>query len=253
MEKHHIFIIGLIVLLIGGGLVYRHVTRDTDSRGATRLMRAIEQNDSLKATSKLIAKTQDINARDKKGQSALFYALKHSQDEELVRSLLMAGADADTPDAHGDTPILFAARNNPSAEIMDLLVHYGGDVHQTDKNGFSPLALAARYNTGEVITALLRTDASLDITDKNGKNLEDLIAENMKLSDMEKNNYRQVIFIVSLLEARAAAREARQNPEPVVVPAPAVPVKKELPRNTVQEEESAAFTEQTETEQAENQ
>ena len=252
MEKHHIFIIGLIVLLIGGGLVYRHVTRDTDSRGATRLMRAIEQNDSFKSTSKLIAKTQDINARDKKGQSALFYALKHSQDEELVRSLLMAGADADTPDSHGDTPILFAARNNPSAEIMDMLVHYGGNVHQTDKNGFSPLALAARYNTGEVITALLRTDASLDITDKNGKNLEDLISENMKLSDMEKNNYRQVIFIVSLLEARAAAREAKQNSGPAATPV-SVTVQKELPRNTAQEEESAAFTEQTETEQAENQ
>lgn len=252
MEKHHIFIIGLIVLLIGGGLTYRYVTRDTDSRGATRLMRAIEQNDSFKSTSKLIAKTQDINARDKKGQSALFYALKHSQDEELVRSLLMAGADADTPDAHGDTPLLFAARHNPSAEIMDMLVHYGGDVHQTDKNGFSPLALAARYNTGEVITALLRTDASLDITDKNGKNLEDLISENMKLSDMEKNNYRQVIFIVSLLEARAAAREVKQNPEPKGVSAPAAPVEKELPRNTAQEEESATFTVQTETEQAEN-
>ena len=252
MEKHNIFIIGLIVLLIGGGLTYRYVTRDTDSRGATRLMRAIEQNDSFKSMTKLIAKTQNINARDKKGQSALFYALKHSQDEELVRSLLMAGADADTPDSNGDTPLLFAARNNPSAEIMNMLVHYGGDVHQTDKNGFSPLALAARYNSGEVITALLRTDASLDITGDNGKNLEDLISENMKLSDMEKNNYRQVIFIVSLLEARAAARDAKKNSEPVPVAVPAISVEKELPHNTAQEEESAIFTVQTETEQAEN-
>ena len=43
MEKKNIFWLVLIVLIIGGGLTYRYFVRDTDSRGATRLMRAIEQ------------------------------------------------------------------------------------------------------------------------------------------------------------------------------------------------------------------
>lgn len=250
MEKNKFFWIAIIVLIIGGGLTYRYFMRDTDSRGATRLMRAIEQNDSLKSTSKLIQKSPDVNARDKKGKSALFYAIKHSQDEELVRSLLMAGADITTPDNNGDTPLLLAARENPSAEIIQMLVRYGGDVHQTDKNGYTPLALAAKHNAGTAIEALLRTDAALDFTDPDGKRLEDLVSENMKLSDLEKNNYRQVIFIVSLLETRAAARAARE--EGMLGPEETQPAEEEAP-NTPLEEELAAQTEQVEAEQAENQ
>lgn len=252
MDKKNFFWIGLIVLIIGGGLTYRYFVRDTDSRGATRLMRAIEQNDSLKSTAKLIQKAPDVNVRDKKGQSALFYAIKYSQDEELVRNLLMAGADITTPDKNGDTPLLLAARENPSAEILEMLVHYGGDVHQTDKNGYTPLLLAARYNAGTAIEALLRTDADLGRAGKDGKRVKDLLAENMKLSDLEKNNYRQVMFVVELLETRAAARAAREELERLQqqeVPTPAAP---EEPVNTVLEEETAAQTELVETEQAEN-
>lgn len=250
MEKKNILWLVLITLIIGGGLTYRYFMRDTDSRGATRLMRAIEQNDSFKSTSKLIQKSPDVNVRDKKGQSALFYAIKHSQDAEVVRNLLMAGADITTPDKNGDTPLLLAARENPSGEIIEMLVRYGGDVHQTDQNGYTPLALAARYNAGTAIETLLRTEAALDITDKNGKRLEDLLAENMKLSDLEKNNYRQVFFIVSLLEARAAARQAREEEELERENA-AKTTEVETP-NTPLEEVLAAQTEQVETEQAEN-
>lgn len=253
MEKKNIFWLVLIVLIVGGGLTYRYFVRETDSRGATRLMRAIEQNDSFKSTAKLIQKVPDVNVRDKKGQSALFYAIKHSHDEELVRNLLMAGADITTPDKNGDTPLMLAARENPSGEIIEMLVRYGGDVHQTDKDGHTPLALAARYNAGTAIEALLRTEADLDVIDKNGKRLEDLLVENMKLSDMEKNNYRQVMFIVSLLETRAAARAMRDAEEQLQQQEPPAAVEKEEPANTPLEEETAAQTELVEAEQAENQ
>ena len=251
MEKKNFITIGLVLAIIGAGLTYRYFMRDTDSRGATRLMRAIEQHDTLKSTAKLITKAKDVNARDKKGQTALFYAIKHSQDEELVRQLLLAGADITTPDKNGDTPLLLASRDNPSAEIINMLTRYGADVHQTDKHGNTPLALAARYNAGPAIEALLRTEASLDITDKNGKRLEDFLAENMKLSELEKNNYRQVIFIISLLEARAAARAARSEMENQKALA-AHSRRQEEPANTPLEEETAAQTELVEAEQAEN-
>ncbi len=251
MEKRNLITVIIVLVIIGGGLTYRYFMRDTDSRGATRLMRAIEQHDTLKSTAKLITKSKNVNARDKKGQTALFYAIKHSQDEELVRQLLLAGADITTPDKNGDTPLLLASRDNPSAEIINMLTRYGADVHQTDKHGNTPLALAARYNAGPAIEALLRTEASLDITDKNGKRLEDFLAENMKLSELEKNNYRQVIFIISLLEARAAARAARSEMENQKALA-AHSRRQEEPVNTPLEEETAAQTEIVEAEQAEN-
>ncbi len=51
-----------MVGLIGGGLLYRHFAQDVDSRGATRLMRAIEENDTEKAEKLLDG--QEVNVRD---------------------------------------------------------------------------------------------------------------------------------------------------------------------------------------------
>ena len=86
-----------------------------------------------------------------------------------------------------------------------------------------------------------------------GKRLEDLLVENMKLSDLEKNNYRQVMFIVSLLETRAAARAMRDEQEQLQAEQPATAPVVEEPANTPLEEETAAQTEIVEAEQAENQ
>ena len=249
MTKNNWFLICLCLVIIIGGLTYRHLVRDTDSRGTTKLMRAIEQQESLKSTTKLIARVQDVNVRDKKGQSALFYAAKYSQDPELIRNLLLAGADILAVDKNGDTPLLVAARENPAVEVIRALVQAGGNVHQPDAQGNTPLALAARYNVGPVIEALLRTDASLDVTDKDGNRVEDKISENMKLSEQEKINYRQIIFIVSVLEARAEARFAAENPFLDEIPYDEPEVEEP---NTPLEEEVAAQTELIETEQSEN-
>lgn len=203
MKKSTIFLIGFVLLVMGGGLTYRYFVRDTDSRGATKLMRAIENNEELKNTSKLIAKTQDINVRDKKGQTALLYAVRHSQEADLVRNLLNAGADAQTSDNQGYTPILVAAKNNPSPEIIRLLTLYGGDVNAPGPDGLTPLELAAQHNTGPVLETLLRSNA--DLKTENGP-VENLILGNAKLSETEKANYRQLLLILSILEDRANAK-----------------------------------------------
>ena len=72
-------------------------------------------------------------------------------------------------------------------------------------------------------------------------------------SDLEKNNYRQVMFIVSLLETRAAARAMRDEQEQLQAEQPATAPVVEEPANTPLEEETAAQTEIVEAEQAENQ
>ena len=75
-----IFVMAMVGL-IGGGLLYRHFAQDVDSRGATRLMRAIEENDTEKAEKLLDG--QEVNVRDKSGQTALFYAARNGPKSNL--------------------------------------------------------------------------------------------------------------------------------------------------------------------------
>lgn len=206
MQKSTLFLIGLCFILIGGGLTYRYFVRDTDSRGATKLMRAIEDNESLKDTSKLISKTEDINIADKKGKTALLYAARYSREGALIRNLIQAGADVNRVDNNGRTAILVAAYENPSPEVMEALIENGADVNGTDSENQSPLVLAAQNNIGPVIEVLLRANTDLNVIDKNGTKLVDILAHNMHLSDLEKNNYRQLFLILSILEARDKAR-----------------------------------------------
>jgi len=202
MKKSTWFIIGFFVLIIAGGLTYRHFARDVDSRGTTKLMRAIRENDSIKKTAKLIAQSENINVQDKKGQTALFYAVLHAQDTDVLQRLLSAGAEVSITDKNGDTPLLVAARLNPYGEVIESLVHYGADVNAPDKNGNVPLVLAAQHNVGQVIEQLLRSNAKLDVKNRDGKTLAELLAENEKLSEEEKATYRQLFLILSILEAR---------------------------------------------------
>ena len=206
MQKSTLFIIGLCLALIGGGLVYRYFVRDADSRGATKLMRTIEDNGSLKDTAKLIAKTADINITDKKGKTALLYAAEHGRDKALIDQLLQAGADINHTDKKGRTALMIAAQENPSAAVVQALLIGGADINEMDPQGNTPLLLAAKYNEGAVIETLLRANADLLPTDKNGNRAEDLLATNLHLTDVEKNNYRQLFLILSILEAREQTR-----------------------------------------------
>lgn len=211
MKKKNWFLIGFFALIIIGGLTYRYFARDVDSRGTTKLMRAIRENSSLKNTDKLIKKSADINVKDKQGQTALFYAVRHAQDIDVLQRLLSAGAQVSIEDKNGDTPLLLAARVNPSAEVIESLIYYGADVNAPDKKGNVPLVLAARHNKGKVIEQLLRSNAKLNVKSKDGKTLADLLAENEKLSEQEKANYQQLFLIISILESRQKEKD-RFNP-----------------------------------------
>ena len=49
MKKSTWVFIAVLAVIIAGGLAYRRFTQELDSRGATRLMRALEENDTEKA------------------------------------------------------------------------------------------------------------------------------------------------------------------------------------------------------------
>ena len=159
MKKNTWILIAFLVGIIGGGLLYRHLAQERDSRGATRLMRALEENDTDKMQKLL--NDAEINARDKSGQTPLFYAARHAQQPQVIHKLLLAGADNLATDKQGHTPLMNAARYNSNPAITLVLARQGGLTPEQTRNKNEALFLSTRYNTAAVIKTLLIAHASL--------------------------------------------------------------------------------------------
>ena len=198
MNKRAWVFIAIMVGFVGGGLLYRHLAQDVDSRGATRLMRAIEENDTEKAV-KLLS-TGDVNVRDKSGQTALFYAARHATEPKVIYKLIVAGADPLATDKSGNTPLVTAAKYNPSAEVVIALAKQSHRASQQQENKNQALVNAAKYNTAKVIKALLTAHASP--AGASGENVAAYLVDNEKLTEQEKADYRQVMLMLEILEAR---------------------------------------------------
>ena len=200
MNKRTWFFIAIMIGLISGELAYRYFAQDVDSRGATRLMRAIEENDTDKIAKLL--NTVDVNVRDKSGQTVLFYAAKHATEPKVIYKLIVAGADPMATDKSGDTPLIAAAKYNPSTEVVVALAKQSHRAQQQQENKNKALAKAARYNTAEIIKTLLIVQANPAASNSNGKNAASFLNENEKLTEQEKADLRQVMLMLEILEAR---------------------------------------------------
>ena len=184
----------IVLAVLSGGLYLRYHNKDTDARGATRLMRSIENHAELQDTLKLIEHSEDINVRDKSGRTALFYAARNAQNPQVVRDLLEAGANLHIADENGQT-----AQYNPSVGVLEEFTKNGAHVNAADNAGSTALFLAAQGNTAPVIKALLRAKADPDIPGPEGKTVAEALAENPQLSDQEKTDYRQAMLVLSIL------------------------------------------------------
>lgn len=200
MKKNTIFIFLIVAALLTGGLYFRYHGKETDARGATRLMRSIESNAGLKDTVKLIEKSNDVNVRDKSGQTALFYAARHAQDPRVIRDLLMAGANLHIADNMGQTALMTAAQYNPAVEVLEEFTKNGAHVNAADNAGNTALLLAAQYNTAPVIKSLLRAKADPDAKGPEGQTASEALAANQKLNEQEKTDYRQAMLVLSILQ-----------------------------------------------------
>lgn len=190
----------LVIVVLCGGLYLRYHNKDTDARGATRLMRSIENHAGLEDTIRLIEKSEDINVRDKSGKTALFYAARSAQDPQVVRDLLEAGANLHIADENGQTALMAAAQYNSSVGVLKEFTQNGAHVNAADNAGNTALFLAAQYNNAAVIKALLRAKADPDIPGPEGKTVAEALAENPQLSDQEKTDYRQAMLVLSILQ-----------------------------------------------------
>ena len=236
MSKHTWIVIGILVGVIAGGLAYRHFAQDVDSRGATRLMRAIEENDTEKVE-KLI-RSEDINVRDKSGQTALFYAARHATEPKTIYRLLVAGADPLLADKNGHTALVVAAEYNSSVPVVMALAKQGFRQPQKHPQNMSEaLARAAKHNTADVIKALLIANAR-PVSGLNGQTMAEVFAENEKLSEQEKNDYRQVLLVLEILDGRekflkqhpALASEKTDNQKTKEAKKQTSPVVKKVPQ-----------------------
>ena len=225
MTKKHIVWAAVIALLIGGGLLHRTLTQEVDHHGTTKLMRAIEHHEKWKTIAKLASKKNNtLNIADRKGNTALFYAVRHRTDKNEIDYLLGAGADISAQNKQLQTVLFEAARFNPSPEIITFLCARGLPVNARDIDGNTPLILAARYNSAAVVKALLGEGADLEVQGADGRTARELLAENENLSEQEKTDFRQAMLVLSMLEARLAARERQK------AAADALKAKKEIKR-----------------------
>ena len=71
MKMSTVVTVLIVIGVLCGGLYLRYHNKDTDARGATRLMRSIENHAELADTARLIERSKDINIRDKSGKWAL--------------------------------------------------------------------------------------------------------------------------------------------------------------------------------------
>ncbi len=242
MNKRTWVFIAVMIGMISGGLLYRHFAQEVDSRGATRLMRAIEENDTEKAVKLL--NTGDVNVRDKSGQTALFYAARHATEPKVIYKLIVAGADPLATDKSGDTPLVVAAKYNPSTEVVIALAKQSHRATQQQANKDKALVNAARHNTAQIIKTLLVVQASPKALEPNGKGAAAFLDENEKLTEQEKADFRQVMLVLEILEAReqfanamksASAKESKVTLEK----ANKATDKKEKPKNTPSVEKAA--------------
>ncbi len=201
MNKQMWVIIAILAGVIGGGLWYRYMALDVDSRGATRLMRALEENDTQLAR-ELLEQGTDISAQDKSGQTALFYVARHADEPALLYKLLVAGADPLAKDKQGYTPLMRAAEFNGSARMVKALAKQGGFSHAQTVNKNKALLVAARHNQLGVIKTLLGSYADPSVAGEDGKTASDLLTENEHLSTQEKNDLRQAMLVLEILQAR---------------------------------------------------
>jgi len=187
------------MVLFGSGLWYRYRTNAADERGATKLMRSFEQAAEKQRVLRMIRRSDNLNARDKAGRSALFYAVRHTDDAKMIQHLLQMGADATLVDITGQTALMMAARYNPSEEILMHLLAAGAPVNTVDNAGYTALLFAVRYNTPGVVKKLLRAGADADTKTLDGQTVVELLAENDKFSQEEKEDYALAFRVLAII------------------------------------------------------
>jgi uncharacterized protein len=114
----------------------------------------------------VLARSPQLNQRDKRGATALFYAASQGRSD-VLRRLIRHGADVNLPDASGKTPLMVAVMmNHPAA--AKVLLDAGADIDRQDSDGGTALLDAVESGRLEVAQMLLSHGANPRLARNNG-------------------------------------------------------------------------------------
>ncbi len=202
MNKNLYVFLAAAIILVAGGLYHRHRINGADERGATQLMRLLENPDNKRIPKRFLKHNKEINVRDNAGQTALFYAVRHKAEREIVRQLVEAGADIQITDNNDRTVLMEALQHKASMEVILELLNHGASVNAQDDKGDTVLLMAAERGSPELVKVLLRAGADPDIANQAGKKAADLVKKNKNFSEQEKNLYHQAMLVISIIGPR---------------------------------------------------
>jgi hypothetical protein len=139
------------------------------------LLKAAEAGDVGKIE-KLVARGEDINARDKRGRPALHLAIWKGHSD-AARLLIERGADVEARDVAkgalvgGQTPLHLLCRvTATSAGLVRALLCKGADVNARDSRGWTPLMWAAASGHGKIVKLLIEHAADVNLRDTHENN-----------------------------------------------------------------------------------
>jgi ankyrin repeat protein len=115
----------------------------------------------------LIAKSEDINARNIRGQTPLHLAAAEGSSD-TIQLLLERGAEVDAVATESGCTSLHHAASLGHVDVCELLIRYGADPDAQTARLETPLHLAVGKGYPEVVAILLKYGARPDIRDKNG-------------------------------------------------------------------------------------
>ncbi len=113
----------------------------------------------------LIDRGANVSAADTTGETVLHYAVMR-RNLDLARLLLDRGADVNAESNNGWTAIMWAARHD-EIHYATLLVAHGADVNRVSQSGRTPLFTAVEEGNLEMVDALLKGGARVDIREPN--------------------------------------------------------------------------------------
>ncbi len=129
-----------------------------------------------------------VNWRCKNNTSLLLLAIE--KDNYLSAKLLIEkGADPNLQDEAGVTPLHWISRNESenSSKILSLLINNDNlNLNLKDIEGYTPLMRAVEFEKDDIVEALVKAGANVDIKNKYGKNAINII--NSKIAYLNKNN-----------------------------------------------------------------
>ena len=155
----------LLAYLVDKGAVVNAL----DSNG-TAPIHSVASRGNVDGIRILLGKGADIHLVTAEKDTPLHLAAQAGR-VEAVRLLAGRGADLERANGYGRTPLVLAARERGGAAVIEALLDLGAKIDAADKSGDTALTLAAWRGTADVVSLLMKRNATVPISGEKGVQL----------------------------------------------------------------------------------